>query len=357
MNRKRALILVVVVAVLAALVYLQVREWRRFDWAKFREGTEGIHIWRILLGVLFVYAADFLRAIRWKIFLRPTRPRASWISLIAPQYVGFTGLALLGRPGEFVRPYLIARREGVSLPSQLALWFVERAFDIGAVTIIVCIDIFALPRMRADYPGWRIFGYALAGMFAGFVVALWALFRHGPPISAWVCRQISRYSQSAGSNLEKKIRAMAAGLHAIKDVPSFIQAGLLSLVIWVLVAFAYRAVTHAYPVETGLPDLDLPEVILLMGASIAGGVIQLPVVGGGSQLATIAVLSETFGYSDAPELAVSCGILLWLVTFMSVVPAGLVLAHREHLSLRRLTAESEAEIEATSTGTPSLPVP
>jgi hypothetical protein len=42
---------------------------------------------------------------------------------------------------------------------------------------------------------------------------------------------------------------------------------------------------------------------------------------------------------------------------MSVVPAGLVLAHREHLSLRRLTAESEAEIEATSTGTPSLPVP
>jgi glycosyltransferase 2 family protein len=60
-------------------------------------------------------------------------------------------------------------------------------------------------------------------------------------------------------------------------------------------------------------------------------------------LATIAVLSQTFGYSDSPELAVSCGMLLWLVTFMSVIPAGLILAQREHVSLRRLTVASQQE--------------
>ncbi len=75
----------------------------------------------------------------------------------------------------------------------------------------------------------------------------------------------------------------------------------------------------------------------------------MPVVGGGSQLATIAVLSQSFGYSDSPELAVSCGMLLWLVTFMSVTPLGLALARYEHVSLRKLTEESqeaEHEIEA-----------
>jgi hypothetical protein len=37
--------------------------------------------------------------------------------------------------------------------------------------------------------------------------------------------------------------------------------------------------------------------------------------------------------------------MLWLVTFMSVIPAGLFLAHREHVSLTRLEEESEEEIE------------
>jgi hypothetical protein len=33
--------------------------------------------------------------------------------------------------------------------------------------------------------------------------------------------------------------------------------------------------------------------------------------------------------------------MLWLVTFVAVVPAGLLLAHRERLSLRKLSAEAD----------------
>jgi glycosyltransferase 2 family protein len=63
-------------------------------------------------------------------------------------------------------------------------------------------------------------------------------------------------------------------------------------------------------------------------------------------------------YGIPPELAVSCGILLWLVTFMSCIPVGLAFAHREHLSLRKLSSESQSEEEraqatpAESTQTP-----
>jgi hypothetical protein len=69
--------------------------------------------------------------------------------------------------------------------------------------------------------------------------------------------------------------------------------------------------------------------------------LQLPVVGGGSQLATIGTLVGVFGYEK--ELAISCGMMLWLVTFMSVIPAGLILAHFERVSLTKLEAESTAE--------------
>jgi hypothetical protein len=90
-----------------------------------------------------------------------------------------------------------------------------------------------------------------------------------------------------------------------------------------------------------LSNMDISHVLLLMGFSMVGSVVQLPAVGGGSQLAVISALQVIYGIP--PEAAVSCGMLLWLVTFMAVIPVGLILAHREHLSLRKLEAEAEEE--------------
>jgi len=70
---------------------------------------------------------------------------------------------------------------------------------------------------------------------------------------------------------------------------------------------------------------------------MVGSLIQLPGVGGGSQLATIAALEHIFGVPK--EMAASCGITLWLVTFVSVVPWGcpLLIANAYHCasSLRK----------------------
>jgi hypothetical protein len=185
----------------------------------------------------------------------------------------------------------------------------------------------------------------------------------------------------------------------------------ISLVMWFMIALAYREVAHSYPVETleqgppavdvetadlaNLPEtagqpltddtiatlnavlqgkgyslkslhgdiwlyrqrkrikkvgdrphlanMDVPHVLLLMGFSMIGSVVQLPAVGGGSQLAVISALQVIYGIP--PELALSCGILLWLVTFMSCIPVGLVFAHREHLSLRKLSKVSHQQQE------------
>jgi uncharacterized membrane protein YbhN (UPF0104 family) len=127
------------------------------------------------------------------------------------------------------------------------------------------------------------------------------------------------------------------GLQIISDAASFLQLFGLSVVMWALIAFAYWLLTHAYGGE--LSHLGAASIMLLMVSAMFGSMIQLPGVGGGSQLATIAVMNQVFGVDK--EIAVSCGMLIWVATFMSVIPMGLLLARREHLSLRAVAAAEE----------------
>jgi uncharacterized protein (TIRG00374 family) len=347
MSRKQILIYVLVAAALGALIYSQVQHWRKFDWEKFGEQLSHIHWWMVAAAVVLVYLADSLRALRWAIFLRPVRkvrPTRLW----AAQFIGFTGLALLGRPGEFVRPYIIARKEGLSLSSQMAVWLVERIFDTGAVAIILS---FALLTSKSLH-GLESFGdirkgglFLLAFVAIGIGAALLIRLK-STQLAAWLSRRLQKPFPNYSEKLGNKVRAFGKGLNTIHSIRAFLALSVISLSIWMLVAVAYQLVIHAYHSHQ-LRALTFADAVLLMTASIAGGVLQLPVVGGGSQLATIAVLLKVFGIGAAtaylperPELATSCGILLWLVTFISVVPLGLALAHHEHVSLRELTQQS-----------------
>jgi uncharacterized membrane protein YbhN (UPF0104 family) len=102
MKNKKYVAYTVVFLVLAVLIYLQFRTYKNFDWAKlFQYGLTWRHI---LHGVLLIYFAYILRAVRWKIFLRPVKKDASILGLIPPTMIGFTALALLGRAGEMIRP-------------------------------------------------------------------------------------------------------------------------------------------------------------------------------------------------------------------------------------------------------------
>jgi glycosyltransferase 2 family protein len=291
-----------------------------------------------------------LRALRWKIFLKPVRPKVKVVQLIPPMMIGFTGLALLGRAGEFIRPYLVARRADLSFSSQLGVWAVERTFDVGAFAVLIVLAIFLPSALQSIphpeyYRQFRDAGFVLVmGVTVAAAVAV-MISRNGEVIAKWIENRFSHLSSGFGHRLAQKVREFGRGLNTIHGPLSLLWLALLSMIIWYVTALAYKEVTHSY----GVDALEIPvsQLLILMGASMAGSMLQLPAVGGGSQIATITTLSAVFDVP--PEMAASCGILLWLVTFASVVPAGLALAHRERLSLRKLSAEShraeEAEIE------------
>jgi glycosyltransferase 2 family protein len=344
MNKKQVLLLVLIAAVLAFLVYLQVQHWRKFDWEKFAGQTEDVQWGKVAIGVLLVYLADGLRALRWAIFLKPVR-KVRARDLVGTQFIGFTGLALFGRLGELLRPYLIARRTKLTLSSQLAVWTVERIFDMGAVTVLVSFALFSSRSVKhlEHYERLPQVGIALVLFVLGGIIFAALVRRYYARIVQWMKATFHRFP-AVTDRLTSKVEAFGEGLNTLSDVGSFFACTALSLSIWLLISLSYFLITHAYPEP--LNQLTWTHSILLMGFSVAGGVLQLPIVGGGSQFMTITAL--TYFYQIPNEMAVSCGILLWLATFMSVVPLGLIYAHLEQVSFTQLTREARKTEESVA---------
>jgi len=347
MDKKRILASMAVFCILAILVYLQYRHWRTFDWPTFWSQTHRVKKWHVLHGIVLIYLAYVVRAIRWKIFLQPVRPATKLRELVSPTLIGFTGIALLGRVGEFIRPYLIARRTDLPFSSQLAVWAVERIFDIGAFGVLMALAIFLPSALQSIphpeyYRQFRVAGSFLVLIVLATAVAAALIRRYGENAAQWVENRFAHLSSNLGHKLGEKVREFGMGLNTVHGPAALMWLCVVSVGMWYMIALAYKEVTHSY----GAAALDIPvsQLLILIFASMVGSMLQLPAVGGGSQIATIAVLSSVF---DAPpEMAASCGILLWLVTFAAVVPLGLLLAHQERLSLRKLSVESHQSEES-----------
>jgi len=341
MDKKRILASLAVFCILAILVYLQYRHWRTFDWGTFWSQTHRIKKWHVFHGIVLIYLAYVVRAVRWKIFLKPVRSQTKVSELVSPTLIGFTGLALLGRAGEFIRPYLIARRTGLPFSSQLAVWAVERIFDIGAFGVLMALAIFLPSALQSIphpeyYQRFREAGFFLIAFVVGTTVAALVIRRNGDAAARWVEQRFAHLSSNLGHKLGEKVREFGMGLNTIDGPVSLLSLSVVSVGMWYMIALAYHEVTHSY----GIDALEIPvsQLLILIFASMLGSMLQLPAVGGGSQMATIATLSSVFDVP--PEMAASCGILLWLVTFAAVIPLGLLLAHQERLSLRKLSVES-----------------
>ena len=150
----------------------------------FLNQTDHVSKRHILHAISLIYLAYAIRAFRWKIFLRPVR-KTSTSQMLAPTVIGFTGLALLGRPGELIRPYLISRRLNLPFSSQLAVWAVERIFDIAAFTLLLVLTAFVAtaPKRLDTYELFQKVSLAFALLSGVLIVAAIATHRSGEALA------------------------------------------------------------------------------------------------------------------------------------------------------------------------------
>lgn len=338
-SRNRIVLLAVVVAV-AALVWFG-RGRIHFNWHVFVEQLQLADWKRIAVATALIWLGLGVRAIRWALFMKPTR-RVRSTTVLGSQVIGFTCVALFGRLADLVRPYLVSRRTTTPLASQIAVYTVERMFDMGSVALIFStVLLFAPDRHSLPRPD-LINRAALGGLIVTLGLAFFAMLARlaGRSFAGAARRLLGAVSPKLGEAVSEKILAFRDGLNAIGSLRDFVVAVALSLGMWGMIAGAYLETTRAFTASPELAGMTLSRCMLLMAASMGSSIIQLPVIGWFTQIALTGAAMEAFLHV-APEPALGCAAVLLIVTFMSIIPAGLVWARFEHVSLKKISEESE----------------
>jgi hypothetical protein len=338
--KKNQLILgLVVLAALAALLVWG-RDKIHFDFGVFRAQI-ALADWRkIGIALGSIYFCYLIRAVRWSLLLRHNK-KVPLLSLVGTQVIGFTAVALIGRIADPVRPYLVARKTGLPLSNQIAVYIVERLFDAGSMALIFCSIILLAPAGAMPHAEIvRKVGYgALATTVLG-ALFLVAVRLAGGMVASFFEGLFGMVSKKLGHAAGNKIRTFHAGLDTMRTFSDFAVVTALSLAMWGLISLAYLEIIRAFVASPQLAGLTLAKCMLLMASSMAVSSLQLPIIGWFTQIGAVAAAMSGF-FGVAAEPATACAATLLLVTFLGIAPVGLIWARFEHVSLRKVTVESE----------------
>lgn len=333
----------VLAAVLGAWLIHSRLSARVFDWGLAAAAVTRLRWPWLVLASIPIFGTYYGRALRWRIFLRPQKARPSMRNLLVATVIGFTAITLFGRAGDFVRPYLIAVKEQVPLTSQIASWLLERVFDLLMASLLLG---FALTRVQASglHVGAKLawvltFGGKIVGAScAAVLVALVSLRHFAEPVRLRLVAAARWLPERWSARVEKMVNALVKGVESIRSDGALLLIFAYTVLEWVLIAACYWCLAQAY---VGIINITIVDVLILMGFISFGGVVQIPGVGGGTQVVAILVLTELYG--TRAELAASFALLLWILTFVAIVPVGLGLALKEGLdwhSLRQIGREA-----------------
>ena len=340
MKKNQWMIYVVTAALLLALA-LWAATHVKFDWNTFVDQMRHV-VWKhIAFGIALIWLGYVMRAVRWAILLKPQK-KVSAGSLVGSQIIGYTAIALLGRLAELVRLYLVARRTQLTFSSQVAVYTVERMFDLGATALIFSAVLLLAPD-RATLPHHELLrrsAVALLALAIALAAFAFTVRASGNAVASIVEKKIGVFAPGVGRAVGNKIRAFREGLNAIDSFRDFLLALGSSLVMWGMIVTAYLETTHSFVLSPELASMTLGRCVVLMAASMAVSGFQLPVIGWFTQIGVLAGFMQQF-FNVAAEPALGCGAMLLIVTFLSVVPLGLVWARFEHVSLKRVSEQSE----------------
>jgi hypothetical protein len=320
------------------MVGFVVYRWRTsgFAWHEFAKALVDVDWSWLALALALIMATYVGRALRWEVMLRPLQKHTSLWRIFSATAIGFTAVVLFGRAGEPVRPYLISKREGVTFSSQVAAWVVERMLDLLMVLVIFGMALSQISRSAIQHgPRVKIVleagGYTAGVIGAACLALLLGLRKFHGRVQERLMEGLSFLPAILAAKIEKALKSFSEGMESTRSGARTALLVLYTVVEWCVIAASFGCVFKAFPATH---ELGVTDVVILLGFVCFGSIVQIPGVGGGMQIVTVLVLTEFFGITL--ETASGIALVLWIVTFVVIVPLGLALAFHEGIKWRNL---------------------
>jgi len=320
-------------------------------WREIREAKP----WALALLLGITGLTYLLRALRWQFLLRPLGPtRLS--QAFRTTVMGFAANTVLPlRAGEMVRPYLLARREGLSVPATITTIILERLLDL--MTVLVFLGLFVvffdpgLDRVNAAVYKSVKLGGLVGALGSGAVLLVLGLNAVRPVLTHRLVDACLRVIPVRfRSRLSALIYGLLDGLAVTRDLTRLAQAIALSFPLWLSIATGIWLVTVAFHMTVPFTGSFLIMALLTVGVAA-----PTPGAVGGFHEAFRIGTAVFYGVDN--DRAVGAAIVLHAASFIPVTLLGGLFMMQDGLNLARVRglgdearAAEEAAVPAAGAG-------
>jgi hypothetical protein len=229
------------------------------------------------------------------------------------------------------------------------IYVLERIYDIASMAVIAAIGllVFQTHGVASETAGKletaaKTTGSLFAAGVLGAIAFLVYLRLHGTELLE---RRLQGWLATHGwrAGVARTLIGLVRGVQAIQSWSDLALSVSYSALHWFLVLIIYFWVSHSFP--GALSTISLGDAMLVLAFTLVGSAVQLPGVGGGSQVACFLAYTAIFGVEKEPATAAT--IVLWLITFAACSLAGVPLLIHEGWSLgelKRMAKEEKEEV-------------
>jgi uncharacterized protein (TIRG00374 family) len=321
-------------------------------------GEVWAHVQRARLDLLaaafvFMAATYWVRAIRWQHMLAPIGP-TRFRTVFRATVIGFAALAALpARAGDLLRPYLVARQEGLSAPAAFATIVMERVLDLIAVLLLLAVFVWGFAT-DATVPAGLLeplkVSAALAGLGAAVLMALmWTLASHPERVGRLVFMAARVLPHRMAHGLASVVSTFSRGFAMARQPRELAIAILWSFPLWIIYATEAWLVSLAFGITVPFAGAFLIQSLLVIGVAV-------PTPGGVGSFHEAYRIGATMFFGASDEAAVAAAIVLHAMGVLPVILVGAIFMAQDGLSMSRLKTLAGTAREEELPDTDEVPV-
>jgi uncharacterized protein (TIRG00374 family) len=316
--------------------------FRKIELAKVAAAFREMEWAYVVPAVLATFASYFFRSVRWHFLLLPLK-KVPLGSLYPATIIGYMANNVLpARLGEFVRAFVLSRREGMETSAVFATLVVDRLWDGFTVLLMLLVTFFTLrlpPGMEAVQKNMVTGGYVTLALYCGVIAFLVLLKRRTVWTLRLVGQMLSPFPSVVGEKVIPLLGSFIGGIR-VSTLPREIAAIAGScLFIWALAALPVDLVLRSFGLE--LPwNGSLFILIFLVFA------VMVPASPGFVGTFHYACVTALAAFNVSSEKALSVALVIHGINFFPVILAGFYHLWRQKLSLSAISTPSPEEEQA-----------